>query len=111
MSSVHPSLAVSSPFATQLAEWAAATTFDDLPADVVEATKRRILDVIGLALAGSDTPFGRSTRAAALAMLPSGPCRVLGTGERIGLTGAAFVNGALPQALESTIRTTNRSCT
>jgi 2-methylcitrate dehydratase PrpD len=100
MSSVDPSPAVSPPLATQLAGWAAATTFEDLPDDVVEATKRRILDVIGLALTGGDTPFGRSTRAAALALSPSGPCRVLGTGEWTGPTGAAFVNGALAQALE-----------
>lgn len=100
MSSVDPNLSMSSPIATQVAGWAAATAFDDLPGDVVEATKRRLLDVIGLALAGAETSFGRSTRAAALALSPPGPCRVLGTGERIGVTGAAFVNGALPQALE-----------
>ena len=87
-------------YATQIANWAARLTFADLPEDVVRATKWRILDVIGLALAGSDTAFGRSTRAGALAMSPQGPCRILGTGERVGLTAAAFVNAALPQALE-----------
>jgi 2-methylcitrate dehydratase PrpD len=88
------------PFATELGDWVSRVTFSDLPSDVVEATRRRILDVIGLALAGADTPFGRSTRAGALAMSPAGPCHVLGTGEPIGLPAAAFVNGALPQALE-----------
>jgi 2-methylcitrate dehydratase PrpD len=91
---------VSVPYATQVAAWVSRITFSDLPADVVAATKRRILDVIGLALAGSDTPFGRSTRAGAVAMSPHGPCRVLGTGEQMGLTTAALVNAALPQALE-----------
>ncbi len=47
------------------------------------ATKLRVLDVIGLALAGSETPFGRSTRAAARALSPPGPSRILGTGERV----------------------------
>src|SRR4030095_793885 len=35
-----------------LARWASTLTFEDLPADVVESTKLRVLDVIGLALAG-----------------------------------------------------------
>ena len=34
------------PLSTELAIWAASVGFDDLPADVVEATKLRVLDVI-----------------------------------------------------------------
>ena len=89
-----------SPLASQVASWVSRVTFEDLPDDVVAATKLRILDVIGLALAGADTPFGRSTRAAAVAMSPEGPSRILGTGERVGVTTAAFANAALAQALE-----------
>ena len=63
---------IEGPLATQLAAWVSRLTFDDLPGDVVAATKLRVLDVIGLALAGSETPFGRSTRAAALALSPAG---------------------------------------
>jgi 2-methylcitrate dehydratase PrpD len=88
------------PFSTELALWAASIGFDDLPADVVEATKLRVLDVIGLSLAGAETDFGRSTRAAMLAMSPPGPCRILGFGDRVGVTAAAFANGAFSQALE-----------
>src|SRR5580692_4316509 len=58
------------------------------------------MDVIGLSLAGAETPFGRSTRAAAIALSPPGPCRVLGMGDRLGVTAAAFANGAFSQALE-----------
>jgi 2-methylcitrate dehydratase PrpD len=58
------------------------------------------MDVIGLALAGAETDFGRSTRGAAIAMSPPGPCRVWGTGEPLSVTMAAFANGAGPQALE-----------
>ena len=86
--------------ASQAAEWVSRVTFDDLPRDVVEATKRRILDVIGLAFAGAETPFGRATTTAAIAMSPAGPCRIIGVGERVGATAAAFANAALPQALE-----------
>src|SRR5215510_2965939 len=88
------------PIAAELAAWTTSLRFDDLPADVDAATKARVLDVIGLSLAGADTPFGRSVRDAAVAMSSSGPCRVLGTGESLNVTMAAFANGAFSQALE-----------
>ena len=88
------------PLSSELAAWAARVRFEDLPADVVEATKLRVMDVIGLSLAGAETPFGKSTRDAAVAMSPAGPCRILGFGDPVGVTAAAFANGALSQALE-----------
>src|SRR3977135_1741354 len=84
----------------ELGRWVCQTTFDSLPPDVVEATKNRVLDVIGLSLAGADTAFGRSVLDAANAISPPGPCRVFGTGNGLGVTMAAFVNGAWSQALE-----------
>ena len=83
-----------------LADWASRVSFDELPADVVAATRLRVMDVIGLALAGAETDFGRSTRDAAVAISPPGPCLVWGTGDRLGVTMAAFANGACSQALE-----------
>jgi 2-methylcitrate dehydratase PrpD len=91
---------VTPPLSSELAAWVAGIGFDDLPQDVIESTKLRAMDVIGLSLAGAETPFGQSTRAAALALSPPGPCRVLGTGDRVGVTAAAFANGAFSQALE-----------
>ena len=85
---------------TQLALWTAGLCFEDLPPDVVEATRLRVMDVIGLALAGAETDFGRSVRGAAIALSPSGPCRILGFGDRVGLPAAAFANGAFSQAME-----------
>jgi 2-methylcitrate dehydratase PrpD len=84
----------------QLAAWVSRLTFDDLPDDVVAATKLRVLDVFGLALAGFETPFGRSTHAAAVALSPTGTSRLWGSGERIAATTAAFANAACAQALE-----------
>jgi 2-methylcitrate dehydratase PrpD len=97
---VHSASSTILPLSLQLARWASSVTFERLPQDVVDATKRRVLDVIGLSLAGAETAFGRSVREAAIAMSPPGPCRVLGTGERLGVTTAAFVNGSFSQALE-----------
>ena len=88
------------PLARQVADWVSQVRFEDLPDDVVEATKLRILDVLGLALAGAGTRFGRSIRAAAVALSPPGPCRIIGAGDAIGVTAAAFANASLPQALE-----------
>jgi 2-methylcitrate dehydratase PrpD len=86
--------------AREVAEWVARVTYDDLPRDVIDATKRRILDVIGLAFAGAETPFGRATTAAAIAMSSPGSCRIIGVGDRVTVTAAALANAALPQALE-----------
>jgi 2-methylcitrate dehydratase PrpD len=91
---------LSAPLSTQLARWAAGVTFEDLPEDVVAATKLRVMDVIGLALAGAETDFGRSVRDAALAISPPGSCRIFGFEDRVGVATAAFANGAFSQALE-----------
>lgn len=88
------------PLSNELAAWASGLRFSDLPPDVVEATKLRVMDVMGLSLAGASTPFGHSVRAAAIALSPPGPCRIWGTGDRLAITTAAFANGAFSQALE-----------
>ena len=87
-------------YSENLATWARGIEFADLPADVVETTKYRILDVIGLALAGLGTPFGASVRQASAAMNPPGSSRLFGVGQRVGVGPAAFANGALSQILE-----------
>jgi 2-methylcitrate dehydratase PrpD len=91
-----PALALSA----ALARWAAGVTFRDLPDDIVAATKLRVMDVMGLALAGAETEFGRSVHNAALALSTPGPCRILGFPDRVGVSTAAFANGAFSQALE-----------
>jgi 2-methylcitrate dehydratase PrpD len=83
-----------------LAIWVSGLGFEDLPEPVVEATKLRVMDAMGLSLAGAETPFGKSVRAAAVALSPPGECRLLGTGDKVGVTSAAFGNGAFSQALE-----------
>lgn len=86
--------------ARQLANWVVQIGYDDLPADVVDVSKLRLLDVIGLALAGSGTPFGRNVLLGGNAMAPRGPSHVWGTGANMGMGAAAFVNASLAQALE-----------
>ena len=86
--------------AARVAEWASSTSFEALPEDVVESTKLRILDVLGLALAGLGTPLGRSVRRATRVMSPDGPSRVWGSGDHVAVGAAAFANAAFAQALE-----------
>lgn len=86
----------------QLADWAGALAYEHLPADVVASTKDRVLDVIGLALAGRATAYGAAVTQACMAMNPAGAGagRILGSRQRVGVAAAAFANGALSQALE-----------
>ena len=91
---------VVTPLAGQVASWVCEVQYDDLPSDVIESTKLRILDVIGLALAGAETQFGRSTITGAKTMSPVGPSRIFGTGDAVAAPTAAFANAALSQALE-----------
>jgi len=86
--------------ATLMSHWVAGVRFDDLPEDVVASTKLRILDVMGLTLAGGETPFGRAVRQASATLHPGADARLWGTPATASMIGAAFVNGALSQALE-----------
>lgn len=89
-----------SSYSEQLSHWVHPLDFRDIPSDVVESTKLRVLDVIGLVLAGAATDFGSSVRRAITAMNPAGPSRLIGTGESVSIVAAAFANGATSQALE-----------
>src|SRR6185295_9902700 len=73
----------------QLSDWVSRVRFGDLPSDVVEQTTLRVLDVLGLVLAGLGTPFGRSVREAVLALNPTGPSRIFGRGDATTVPGAA----------------------
>src|SRR5689334_22884654 len=87
-------------FASDLARWSSTLRADDIPDDVRHATRLRLLDIIGLSLAGAVTPLGRSTRQAAVALSPPGPCTIAGTGDRVSISQAALANGTFSQALE-----------
>jgi 2-methylcitrate dehydratase PrpD len=83
-----------------VSKWVAQLKFEDLPDDVVTATKYRILDVLGLSIAGGEMSFGQSVRATTRALYPGQVGRVWGTRESTSTLGAAFANGAASQALE-----------
>lgn len=72
-----------------------------LPPEVVEESKRLVLDSLGCAVGATDSPKGRI--GIALGQLIGGSAddaTVIGTGKRYNVFGAAFANGELINALD-----------
>ena len=84
-----------------LGKFTADTAFADLPANVVEETKRILLDSIGCALAALDDDKGKIGIDMGMRMGgSSAEAVVLGTGRRTSVMGAAFANAELINALD-----------
>ena len=84
----------------QLAEWYLPLRYEDVPADVIAASKLRVLDVLGLSLVPVNAAFGRSVRGAVLEMGTGKGSRMLGFGDETAPMLAAVVNGSMAHALE-----------
>lgn len=81
-----------------LGQFSAALGFDDLPQDVVETAKVKVLDAVACALAARDTP----TAQVALAYAEQrcrGRSPVLGSNLSLSATEATFVNAVLAHAI------------
>ena len=53
-------------YSEHVTSWFLNLGLEDIPDDVVEATKYRILDTLGVILVAADTPIGRTVREAVL---------------------------------------------
>lgn len=82
-----------------ISNWVADLSYEDLPVDIVASSRLRVLDVLGLSIAGAQTRFGWSVRKAAM-LYPGDEARLWGSPDRVSAIGGAFINGALSQALE-----------
>ena len=84
--------------AERLARFTASLHFEAVPRDVVESVRLRVLDTLGLALAGSRADFAP----ALLGVVDGerGPCTVLGTARTASAPLAILVNGALAHGLD-----------
>ena len=82
-----------------LAEWAINLAFEDIPDQLIQASKVRLLDTIGLVIGASSTEFGRAVRQGASQLGGVGDSRILGTRDRSSLGAAALANGALAHSL------------
>ncbi len=85
----------------QLAEYAAACRYDDIPPDVVERAKQCIIDTIATVIFGYDLPWSRIVVAFAERNGAGGNSRILGPGgAKVHAPAAALANGALAHAFE-----------
>lgn len=82
------------------AAWAAGLSLDDAPATVVESTKLRILDLVGVMLAARSLDLVAAAKRAALAVDQGAGARILGDAEDVSPMAAAFVNGVMTAVLE-----------
>ena len=82
-----------------LAEVLAETSYDDLPADVIEHTQRSVTDWLGSALGGSIEKPARLAQQVAAALGRSDEATVFGAG-RASAPAAAFANGVASHILE-----------
>ncbi len=82
------------------ASYAAAISFEDLPAETVHETRRRIIDSIGVAMAalGEGSPVAARRYASALPL--AGGATLWGTGRRCAPEAAGFANGVAVRYLD-----------
>jgi 2-methylcitrate dehydratase PrpD len=71
-----------------------------LPGDLILQAKRCVLDLLGVALAGSTTPMARASTRFALGQFAPGDATVIGSGIQLGEVGATWVNGICASALD-----------
>jgi len=100
-SSSSPRIDFDSGESLALAKYVASTQFADLPADVVEMTKRAILDAIGVSLAATGLePACKPYIELALEFGGRPEATILGTGQRAAAVVAALANGSLAHAMD-----------
>lgn len=83
-----------------LASYVAALTFDELPANAIHETKRRLIDSIGCAIGGYSS--GPASIAREIAAENSGqpPARILGSGAPTSMEMATFANTVMVRYLD-----------
>lgn len=82
------------------ARWAAGLSLDQVPPEVVESLRLRVLDLIGVMLAASPLPLVAAARRAAVAADPGTGAAILGDAAPVSPMAAAFVNGVMTAVLE-----------
>jgi 2-methylcitrate dehydratase len=83
-----------------LSGYATSLSFEDVPPDTVHEVERRILDAIGVAVAGSDEPAAIAARAVAAQEPLSAGALVWGTHDRSSAETAGFANATAVRCLD-----------
>jgi 2-methylcitrate dehydratase PrpD len=84
----------------RIAEFAAATRFDELPSQVVDGAKTAILDTFGVALAATRLELGRLIVDHVRGLGGTPASRVIGSDIRTAAPAAALANGTLAHGLD-----------
>ncbi len=84
----------------RLAEWAAATAWDALPAKVAHQAKRSLMNFFAVALTGCRDATIETTLASLAAFSAGGQATVIGRRERLDALSAAFINSAGANVLD-----------
>ena len=83
----------------QLAEWASALRFDDIPSNALRTAKRAVLDTLAVTLLGSRSRAARIAAQTAFGFgAGDGPCSLIGLGRRTDVLNAALINGTSAHA-------------
>lgn len=92
---------ISSKFTSpRIADWVSDVSWSQIPPDVVEDTKLRILDIIGVMLAGKDFKIVSQVRRTTLPSGAEDGVRIFGSPGEVSLSNAALVLGVMATALE-----------
>jgi 2-methylcitrate dehydratase len=83
-----------------LCDYALKLSYRDLPQEVIQRTKQIVLDTVGCALGGAESPPAKIARAAASEITSAIPSTVLISGQRTSPDVAAFVNGVMIRYLD-----------
>jgi 2-methylcitrate dehydratase PrpD len=76
------------------------TKYEDLPKQVVEETKKQVLDYIGVALAGYSKAGAKEVRELAVEWGGAQQCTILGSGEKVPAPNAAQANASMVHSLD-----------
>lgn len=86
--------------AGQLSEFACEHSFENLPFEVIESVKKRVLDTLGICVAASSLDTSKAAMYFALDQGSKDQAHAIGIAQRIPATMAAFVNGVLAHSLD-----------
>lgn len=84
----------------RLAGWAAELSYDDLSSEVVDMVEDCMIDAIGCAIAGLETPGALAVSGMAESCYPTGNSTVWFKGAPLNSIGAAYANAAATSALD-----------
>ena len=84
----------------KMAQFIVDTSFEGIPRDAIEKTKRTALDCIGAALAGVGEPVSQTITGYATKLGGPAQASVFGAGVKISLADAALANGTIAHALD-----------